>query len=421
MHAEVISIGDELTSGQRLDTNSQWLATRLGEIGVAALYHTTVGDDLDANVRVFKAAIDRADIVVATGGLGPTADDLTRDAIAAAADAPLQLDEAALKHIESLFARRGRAMPERNRLQAMFPVGSRVIPNPAGTAPGIDLVVQRPARTAARVFALPGVPAEMREMWEATVAPAIRAVVGATRVIRHKRIKCFGVGESDLEAKLPDLIARRHSPTVGITVHGATITLRITADGESPEACVAAMAPTIKTIHECLGDLVFGDEDDELEHAVVRLLRAQRKTLATAEWGSGGMIAHWLNEVPGSQACFLGGLVLPNIRAVHNLVQPAGRAAVSESRPDEASYMKLLVEQMAAACRELFAADYGLAVGELPAVDPAASEPAKLWLALDSDAGTTAVSTPFAGHPDILKARGSKQALNLLRLTLLRG
>jgi nicotinamide-nucleotide amidase len=421
MHAEVIAIGDELTSGQRLDTNSQWLAMRLGEIGVATLYHTTVADDLHANVGVFKAAIDRADIVVATGGLGPTADDLTRDAIAAAAGAPLQLDEAALKHIEGLFARRGRAMPERNRLQAMFPMGSRAIHNPAGTAPGIDLEIIRPGRAPARVFALPGVPAEMREMWEATVEPAIRALVGAARVIRHRRIKCFGVGESDLEAKLPDLIRRGRSPSVGITVHGATITLRITAEGESAEACYATMAPTIATIRQCLGELVFGEEDDELEHAVVRLLRERHKTLATAEWGSGGMIAHWLNEAPDSRICFLGGMILPNIRAVHNLVQPAGRAAVSESRPDEAGYMKLLVEQMAAGCRELFGADYGLAVGELPQVEPAESEPAKLWLALDSDAGTTAVSTPYAGHPDILKARGSKQALNLLRLTLMRG
>ena len=143
MLAEVISIGDELTSGQRLDTNSQWLSTRLGELGVEVRYHTTVADDLDANVRVFREAIERADIVVATGGLGPTADDLTRDALAATIGQPLVLDAASLAHIEGLFARRRRPMPESNRLQAMFPSGSRVIPNPTGTAPGIDLEVPR--------------------------------------------------------------------------------------------------------------------------------------------------------------------------------------------------------------------------------------------------------------------------------------
>ena len=420
MHAEVISLGDELTSGQRLDTNSQWLSTRLGEIGVRTLYHTTVADDLEANVRVFKTAIERADIIVATGGLGPTADDLTRDAIAGAADTRLELDEATLAYIESLFTRRGRTMPERNRVQALFPVGSRIIPNPAGTAPGIDLEVSRAGRAPARIFALPGVPAEMVEMWQATVESAIRAMVGAPRVIRHRRVKCFGVGESELEAKLPELIRRGRVPSVGITVHGATITLRITAEGESADACCAAMEPTIATIHECLGDLVFGEEDDELQHAVVRLLREKRKTLATAEWGSGGMIAHWLSEVSDSTDCFRGGLVLRDIAAVHNLIQPAGRAALSESRPDAAGFMKLLVEQMASACRAVFSADYGLAVGELPAVDLNATTPAKLWFAVASDSGTTAISAPYAGHPDILKARGGKQALNLLRLTLLR-
>src|SRR5687768_12467787 len=169
MQAEVISIGDELTSGQRLDTNSQWLSERLGEIGVRTLYHSTVADELDANIRVFQAAIERADVVVATGGLGPTADDLTRDAIAAATGVSLELDESTLAHIESLFTRRGRTMSANNRLQAMFPTGTRIIPNPAGTAPGIDLEVPRSGRGPARVFALPGVPAEMREMWQATV------------------------------------------------------------------------------------------------------------------------------------------------------------------------------------------------------------------------------------------------------------
>jgi nicotinamide-nucleotide amidase len=387
---------------------------------VRTLYHTTVADDLAANVSVFQSAIERADIIVATGGLGPTADDLTREAIAAAAGIALQLDQPALAHIESMFARRGRTMTPNNRVQAMFPAGSRIIPNPAGTAPGIDLEVPRPDRSNARIFALPGVPAEMREMWEATVEPAIRTLVGAIRVIRHRRIKCFGVGESELESKLPDLIRRGRVPSVGITVHGATITLRVTAEGESPEACASLMAPTIDTIRQCLGELVFGEEDDELEHAVVRLLRAKHKTLATAEWGSGGMIAHWLSEAPDSRACFAGGMVLSNIKAVHNLVQPAGRAAISESRPDEAGFNKLRVEQMATACREVFGTDYGLAVGELPSVVSNAAEPAKLWFAVASDSGTTAVAAPYIGHPDILKSRGGKQALNLLRLTLLR-
>ncbi|HTQ38294.1 MAG TPA: CinA family nicotinamide mononucleotide deamidase-related protein [Pirellulales bacterium] len=413
MHAEVISIGDELTSGQRLDTNSQWLSTRLGELGVSVLYHTTVADNLDANVQVFRQAAQRVDIVVATGGLGPTADDLTRDALAAAAGVELVLDPDALAYIESLFARRKRPMPERNKVQAMFPRGSRVIPNPAGTAPGIDLELPGPNRKSTRIFALPGVPAEMREMWDQTVAPAISALLGSPRVIRHKQIKCFGVGESDLEAMLPDLIRRGREPQVGITVHGATITLRITTAGNTAEDCYRVMKPTIATIHECLGDLVFGEGDDELEHAVMRLLHAQRKTLATAEWGSGGMISHWLAEVPASAEHFLGGVVVRNSAALTSLlgIQPS-----PASSPQEAERM---VREMAQACREKLGADYGLALGQLPTVGPQAAEPPLLYFAVAGPHKVSAKSSPYAGHPEILKTRGGKQALNLLRLTLL--
>ena len=150
MDAEIISIGDELTSGQRLDTNSQWLSERLGEIGVRVLYHTTVADDLAANVRVFEQAVDRVDVVIATGGLGPTADDLTREVLARLAGAPLELHKDIVEQIRGLFARFGRAMPEQNTVQAMFPAGSRVIPNPTGTAPGIAL------KSRARGAAAPG-------------------------------------------------------------------------------------------------------------------------------------------------------------------------------------------------------------------------------------------------------------------------
>jgi nicotinamide-nucleotide amidase len=412
MQAEVISIGDELTSGQRLDTNSQWLSTRLGELGVQTVYHATVADDLAANIEVFRHAAQRVDLVVATGGLGPTADDLTRDAIAAAMNVDLVLDPAALAHIENLFARRKRPMPPQNRLQAMFPRGSRVIPNPAGTAPGIDIDFPRSGRQPSRIFALPGVPAEMREMWDQTVAPAIAAMIGSPQVIRHRQIKCFGVGESDLEQMLPDLIRRGRDPQVGITVHGATITLRITAHGNSAEECFRAMEPTVATIHECLGNLVFGEGDDELEHAVARLLTAQKKTLATAEWGSGGMIDDWLSATSLARDCFLGGIVVRNAAAWQRLFGPNDGASIVHDKSQAAA-------RMAQECRTKFAADFGLAVGELPPVDPQANEPPLLYFAVADENGVTAKSAPYAGHPDILKARGAKQALNLLRLTLL--
>jgi nicotinamide-nucleotide amidase len=414
MHAEIISIGDEMTSGQRLDTNSQWLSVRLGELGVPVKFHTTVADDLEANVDVFRLAAERADLVIATGGLGPTADDLTRDAIAAVAGVELVFDPAAMAHIESLFARRKRPMPERNRVQAMFPRGSRVIPNPAGTAPGIDIDIPRNGKSPARIFALPGVPAEMKEMWEQTVAPALSRLLGTPRVIRHRQIKCFGVGESDLEQMLPDIIRRGRDPQVGITVHGATITLRITAAGDTADECFRRMEPTVATIQECLGDLVFGEGEDELEHAVVRLLKEQQKTLATAEWGSGGMIANWLSEAARNEHTFVGGVVVRSAEALLPLVHAA---AAAKRGPQEEEQ---LTAAMARACRENFGADYGLAVGELPQVNPTANEPPQLFFAVAAASEMIVKSSPYAGHPDILKMRGGKQALNLLRLTLLR-
>ncbi len=417
MLAEVISIGDELTSGQRLDTNSQWLSTRLAEIGVRVMYHTTVADDLEANVRVFRAAIERADLVLSTGGLGPTADDLTREAIAAATGRELVQDADAMAHIERLFKRRQRPMPERNRVQAMFPAGSRVVPNPEGTAPGIDITVPRPDREPCRIFALPGVPAEMFRMWSETVAPAIQSMFAAPRIICYRRIKCFGVGESDLEQMLPDLIRRGREPQVGITVSGATITLRIAAAGASRKECLAAMEPTVATIYECLGDLEYGEEDDELEDAVIRLLRAQGQTLATAEWGPGGMLAERLHaaDAKSSAASYLGGFVVTSPAARHELLQSAGKAI------EAAADAKDLVHGLAEACRSRLGATIGLAAGEFPRYDPSAAEPPKFHYAVATADGIRSHSSPYAGPADVLPVRAVKQALNLLRLELLHG
>ncbi len=387
MRAEIIAIGDELTTGQRLDTNSQWLAERLLEIGVPVAFHTTVGDTLADNLLVFRQAAERADIVVATGGLGPTADDLTRQALATVAGVPLVQDDASLAHIKALFARRKREMPATNLVQALFPQGSRPIANPHGTAPGIDIEIPRAVGKPARIFALPGVPAEMKEMWGVTVAPAISDLLGVKRVIAHYRIKCFGVGESDLEAMLPDLIARQRYPLVGITVHQATITLRITAEGETVAAARAAMQPTIDTIHECLGDLIFGYEDDELQDIVVNLLRKKQRTLVVTEWATCGLISQWLAEC-GSHDVFRFGHVVTN----------------TEWWRDEGGW-------------SIQGADYELLVG--PATTPDLSSSTNVVITLVHGGKNFRKDFPFTGHPEILRPRAAKQALNLLRLHLL--
>jgi competence/damage-inducible protein CinA-like protein len=416
MLAEIISIGDELTSGQRLDTNSQWLAERLGELGVTVMFHTTVADDLAANVLVFRQACQRADLVIASGGLGPTADDLTRQAIADMAGVDLVQDDVSLAHIKAMFARRKREMPASNNIQAMFPRGAKPIHNPHGTAPGIDFTFPRAGRDSARIFAVPGVPAEMKEMWEATVRPEIQRMqeaIGAKKMIVHHRIKCFGVGESDLEGMLPDLIRRGRTPSVGITVSKATITLRITAEGENDEAARLAMQPTIATIQQCLGNLVYGEEDDELQHVVIRMLRDRKLTLAVCECGTGGLISNWLSECDPAGDVFKMGAVLRSPHSATTLLGLPAELALGDQpqSPDFAA-------AIAAHIRTLAATDLAISIGPFPQSDSPTTTPGEIHFALARPAGVLVKSSAFAGHPEILKPRAAKQVLNLLRLEI---
>ena len=413
MRAEIIAIGDEITSGQLLDTNTQWLSQRHEELGVRVLYHTTVGDELDPMAEVFRQAIQRADVVVATGGLGPTADDLTRHALAKATGRELIVDREILEQIRRRYARRSRIMPKRNEQQAMFPEGSQAIPNPHGTAPGVAMEVPREGLEPARVFLLPGVPAEMKEMWLDSVAAALRKGGAGQRIVRHRIIKCFGAGESNVESMLPDLIRRGQIPRVGINASKTTIILRITAEGTTEQECDAVIEPTVATIRNCLGSLVFGEGDDELQHAVVRLLRKQGKTLATAEWGTAGMVCDWLADVPEAEEVYLGGVVVADDSALGRVLEVppdliAGHTAVSAE----------VAQAMAAGCRQRFGSDYALSVSRFPEIDPSASGPKPMFVALAGEQGVEVKRFPYTGHPAILKIFSAKRALNVARLAL---
>lgn len=415
MLAEIISIGDELTSGQRLDTNSQWLSERLGELGIRVGFHTTVADDLAANILVFQQAVQRADLIISTGGLGPTADDLTREAIASMSGVPLVLYPQALEHIEQLFARRKRPMPPANRQQALFPEGSAIVHNPHGSAPGIDMLVPREGRSPSRIFALPGVPAEMREMWDGTLVNAISDMLPEKTILHHHRIKCFGVGESDLEAMLPDLIRRGRDPIVGITVSKATITLRITASAPTVDQARQKMEPTIQTIEQSLGQLIFGREEDELQHAVLAHLQKRQQTVAVVEWGTGGLVGNWLSEVPQVNRSYIGGLTINSTSVANSLL---GVAWPQQS--DNPAELESLIVTMASRWREQTGADYGLAMGPFPAVNLGQQESGSVVMGLASVSTAVTHAFPLAGHPDIVRARAGKQLLNMLRLHLLR-
>lgn len=421
MHAEIIAVGDELSSGQRLDTNSQWLSQRLGDLGISVSRHTTIGDRLDLNVSTLQEAAARSQIVVITGGLGPTLDDLTREAMAQAFDRPLELDTHSLEHIERLFARRGRPMPERNKVQALFPSGTVVIPNPHGSAPGIDLSVECRGN-AARLFAFPGVPAEMKQMWDESVQGRIETMIGSSRgSLFFRSVKLFGLGESDVEARVPTLIARDRYPMVGITVSQATITLRIAARAQSSEDFEKLIQPTLEEIHSNLGDIIFGYDEDEVQDSLLRALFKSQQTLACVEIG-GNWIQSAMQQIVGPSEnvpAFLGGVFLGSHDTARQWC-----ASESSNEPRNANsndYLLKLAEQT----RQQFSASIGLAVAGYPSHSQISSQPPGTAFQF-----TFAVSSSdpaldgkldqrsMGGHPEVLNPRAAKSAMDWLRRML---
>lgn len=410
MQAEIISIGDELTSGQRLDTNSQWLSQELASLGVKVVQHSTVADDLARNIAVMRAAAEHADVVVITGGLGPTLDDLTRQSMADAFDRPLKQDEDSLRRIKAMFSVRGREMPERNHIQAMFPRGSQVVRNPHGTAPGIDLHLASPE---CRLFALPGVPAEMRQMWLDTVAGRIEAMAtnrqGGEKLppLRFFSLKAFGIGESDVEVRLPQLISRSREPTVGITVSRATITLRIAGRAKTDEEFQQLIGPTVDEIREALGDLVFGTGDDQLQTVVSEQLRASNQSCAAIEVGASSFLGDCLASVSElGDELFLGSLVFRNIES-------AARWLKCTDTPTAEQLAQLLLKQADT--------DFALAIVGYPSLKEmeAGNKTFDIDIALASETGVQLTRKQLAGHPDVLPARIAKFGLDALRRRLL--
>ena len=400
MLAEIIAIGDELTSGQRLDTNSQWLSRELGLLGIPVGFHTTACDTLAAGVHAFRIAARRAQVVITTGGLGPTADDLTRDVLSELTGQRLVLSQQALEVIASRFSSRHAVMPESNRRQALFPEDGSLIENPDGTAPGIKMVLSASDGwgdgEGAVIYTLPGVPAEMRRMWEETVSGELKQVAGKNRVLRHRRLKCFGAGESAIEEMLPGLIERGRDPTVGITAHEATITLRISAWADNDDSCWKKITTTETIIRQTLGQLVYGEEDDEVEDAAAKALLATSARLATVEAGTAGRVAALFAQAAQkqnatSQQFFCGGLVLPGL-------------------PGETSELIAAAKDVASSHN----ASVGMAIGP---VRPSGVRHAVDIVVVNN--GTPIVTEHILGGGGIAMSRAAKSAIDQIRRILL--
>lgn len=414
MKAEIIAIGSELVSGQSLDTNSQWLSKALGDLGIPVHFHTSLGDDLAENVAVFRVAIGRADLILTSGGLGPTQDDLTREALAAVAGVGLVEDASSLEAIRALFARRNRVMSERNRVQALFPDGAGPIPNAVGTAPGIAMKVD------GSLFAcLPGVPNEMRRMFDDQVVPLLRREGLAARRIVHRKINLFGKGESEVEAEALDLTARGRVPEVGITASDATIAFRIAAEADTEEEARSLIEPTAALIYERFGDLIVGEGADDVVEAMARELSRAGLSIATAESCTGGLVARMITSVPGVSAHFPGGLVTYSARSKVDLlgVPAAMIEAHGAVSPEVAA-------EMARRVRERFRADLGLAVTGI--AGPETDSPdhpiglVYLGLATADEVRTRKLELGPEQPRDVIQRRAAKQAINWARLTLRR-
>ncbi len=410
MRAVVISVGTELISGQTVDSNIAYLSRKLAEHGIETDAHFTVGDNLRDIADAISLAAGRAEVVIVTGGLGPTVDDMTRQALADAMGVELVTDTRSLDRIEKFFARRGWKMSDVNRVQAMVPAGAKAIDNDMGTAPGIAASIGR-----SRIFLLPGVPMEMEAMFANGVCPLLPAAKGV--VLRHE-VHVFGKGESDIGAAVADLMRLQGAVTVGITVHAGMVSLRIASRAADEITARRQIRKIADEIRARLGELVVGEGDDTLSSAVGESLKKRGQTLATAESCTGGFIGKLITDTPGSSSYYLGGAVVYSNKIKSDLlfVEPAlieSHGAVSEE----------VATAMAAGCRRRFGSDWAISVTGIagPAGGTAEKPVGLVYIAIASpDGGVEVHKNIFPGTREIVRLRTSQFALNLVRLALLK-
>ncbi|MYH88213.1 MAG: competence/damage-inducible protein A [Acidimicrobiaceae bacterium] len=366
MNCEVVAVGTELLLGQIVDTNSSWIGEQLALVGIDSHHQTKVGDNLDRMISVLDQALDRSDAVIVCGGLGPTQDDITREAIAAVMGVELVRDERIIAKIETMFGGRGRNMPENNKRQADVPVGARVNPAMPGTAAGLICPLSG-ANEGKVIYAVPGVPWEMKEMVLEGVLPDLRERAGITAVIRSRILRTWGQSESGLAEQLDEEIRRLDetgAATIAFLASGLEgLKVRITAKARSEAEALAILDDEETRVRELIGDIVFGTDDDTIESVVLDLLRTREMTLALAESFTGGLISSRIVGHPGCSEVFRGGII-PYHRDLKQSFLGADETGdvgvVSE---------RMVVEMAQGACRVLDA-DVGLALSGVAGPDP---------------------------------------------------
>ena len=304
MNAEIVTTGTELLLGVITDTNSTYIARQFRDVGLNLYYITSAGDNQERVARVLDAALDRSDVIITTGGLGPTVDDITREAVAQATGRSLVYDQGLAQSIDLFFRRRGYTMSENNLRQARIPEGAIPIENPVGTAP--CFIVEDPRGI---IISLPGVPHEMRYLMEHTVLPYLKEKLDLRQIIKARTLHTCGIGESALDHQIADL-EDSANPTIGLAAHPGQSDIRITAKADSEAEADAMIAEMEARIRERVDSVIYGVDDETLQSVIIRLLRERGLSIAVAEINVGGLLAGWLDEADPQGETFHGGWVL---------------------------------------------------------------------------------------------------------------
>jgi nicotinamide-nucleotide amidase len=408
MRSEIVSIGTEILMGQITDTNASWLAQQLPPLGIDLYWVSGVGDNLGRLSEVLDRALKRSDLVICTGGLGPTEDDLTREAIAAVLGEEIVQDAGLEADLRAHFARRGNTMPERNLKQATRTESTIALPNPRGTAPG-----WWSERDGHVIAAMPGVPHEMRFMWETQVVPRLQARLGDV-IIHSRLLKIIGLGESAAEERIRELL-HTDNPSIGTYAKEDGIHLRLTAKANTIQQAQAMVAELENKVRAKLGLHVYGADDDRLEGIVGQLLLERGLTLATMESCTGGLVANVITNEPGSSAYFKGGLVSYNNDAKVGFGVPAATIEAHGAVSAETAL------EMAGAARRQLAASVGLSVTGVAGPSDLEGKPAgTVHLGIDVNGERAAIEAFYPLVRVQMKRLTMLAALDLVRRSLLK-
>jgi nicotinamide-nucleotide amidase len=409
VNAEIIGIGTEILLGQIANSNAQWISQRLAEIGIDVRRHQAVGDNEGRIAEAFRQALSRADVVIATGGLGPTGDDITRQGLAAALGLRLERRKEIEDFLRQKFRGMHREMPESNLVQADVPEGARYILPDRGTAPG--LAVEAEGR---RVYAVPGVPAEMREMMEGTILPELSELVGPSTLV-SRMLKVTGIPEARVGEMLDDLFRASTNPTVAYLATAGEVRVRLSAKATTRQEADDLLGPLEEEVRERLGDAVFGADEQELESVVGRLLSERELWVACAESLTGGGLAARITSVQDASKYFAGGAVTYAPDAKRSVL-----GVSSETIRDHGTVSEECALEMARGVRNAFGSDVGLSTTGVAGPDRLeGKDPGTVWVALAAEDAEESRTFRAPGDREQVRRWAEQAALDLLRKYLL--